>query len=130
MNDFFAKLYEWLFKPKPLIVADTIEMAMRETLYDPALHPDTNVALDKASYTCNAVHRLQKAGKVTPYAEKLTREFLMRLLSPWTTFENYAYENPDYLPTLQEGGTTGEQMQHARRKWLANLVEILRDRDI
>lgn len=118
-------IYEYLFKSKPRIVADTLQFALRETLWNP--DEDGPQSGFKSEYTCNAVEKLHHQGRITAYANKLTREFIRTLISPYTTFEGHVRDNPKDFPKLSRFKTTRKEMQQGRIRWVKNLIEQLRD---
>jgi len=115
-------VYEKLFKRNEDIVADTIELAIRETLYIPG------GTTHKPAMTCTAVSMLYHKKMVTNYAQSVTRKFIMECLAPFSSFELYAYSLPKKYPQFARRPVDGDEMQWARIKWLRELVTLLRTR--
>ncbi len=118
-------LYELLIKKNAAIVAETIELAMKETIYN----PDSATATQgNHAFTCTAVSKLFVQGKITKHAKVVTRQFLMGCLHPYTCFENYVNANPKKYPHLVRWDIPVDdaEMQRARLRWLRGLIELLR----
>ncbi len=117
-------LYEHLIKKEADIVADTIELAMKERLYDPDANPPMHF---KPAFACIAVTQLYHKKRITLYANKMTREFIMNCLHPYDCFESYVGGNPEKYPGLTQWQLRGaDEMQRARIRWLNSLVKLLR----
>ena len=113
-------LYERLIKKEADIVADTIELAIEKTIYDPDRATATRY---NPAFTCPAVSKLYVQGEITKYANKMTRQVLMECLRPHICFENYVNANPSKYPHLTQWDVPvdSDEVQRGRLRWLRNL---------
>jgi len=117
-------LYEAVFKRNTDIIADTIEKAINEEVYN----PDGVSQHGKTSFLCVAIEHLQRKKRITRRARKLSCAFIQKLIYPSITFEGFAQRNVDKFPSIKNLGriTHQEEYQRARIRWARNLVRSLR----